>query len=112
MHGHIATMCMLCSDARLVWTFLASQNSTDAGVPAVQTLRNRSAVMPLHYVCALTVVGQNLLIPHGTWLTPNAGWLQHYGSLVYGTCVSRASPCKGLVHPACAWSEVCSRACG
>lgn len=35
-------MCMLCSDARLVWTFLATQNSTDAGVPAVQTLRNRS----------------------------------------------------------------------
>jgi hypothetical protein len=41
-------MCMLCSDARLVWTFLASQNSTDAGVPAVQTLRNRSDAVQSH----------------------------------------------------------------
>jgi hypothetical protein len=61
-------VCMLCSDARLVWTFLASQNTTDAGVPAVQTLRNRSDATKSHAL--RTNVGQQFLIPYGALLTP------------------------------------------
>jgi hypothetical protein len=73
-HASGYLVCILCSDARLVWTFLATQNTTDAGVPAVQTLRNRSEAADLTS-CAQVLARLHLMNPDMFDVLAAASWL-------------------------------------